>query len=194
MPRMYEPLIELNYKVTGNTRVILIVEHEDDRIKWVCSTSIYTDYIEPETLNEVMTRPNGHLWEISAISDVNNFLSRKAWILTKRSVIKAKVIKTAPIKWIFNSKEDPDGLFCLSLKILVQGYIEVPGVDFTDSFLSVASNTRRSILIGLNLYHKEDLWVAGICDVEATLLHPNLEVEMCIEWPEVIVDLGIITK
>ena len=30
--------------------------------------------------------------------------------------------------------------------------------------------------------------------VEAALLHTNMEVDMYIEWPEGIVDLGIITK
>ena len=33
-----------------------------------------------------------------------------------------------------------------------------------------------------------------ICDREAALMHTNTEVEMYIEWPEVIVDLVIITK
>ena len=30
--------------------------------------------------------------------------------------------------------------------------------------------------------------------MEAAFLRPNMEVEMSIEWPEVILDLGIITK
>ena len=45
------------------------------------------DAEEPKTLKEAMIRSNGHLWEISAIYEVNNFLSRKAWILTKRSAM-----------------------------------------------------------------------------------------------------------
>ena len=50
--RLHKPVIKGNYKVTGDTRVILIVEHEDDRIQWKCITSIYTDSGEPETLKE----------------------------------------------------------------------------------------------------------------------------------------------
>ena len=60
---MYEPVIEGNYIVTGDTRVIPIMEHKDDEIQWACSTSIHTDAGEPETLKEAMTRPNGHLWK-----------------------------------------------------------------------------------------------------------------------------------
>ena len=36
--------------------------------------SIYMDAGEPETLKEAITRPNGNLWKISAIYEVNNFM------------------------------------------------------------------------------------------------------------------------
>ena len=57
---MNDPVTEGNYKVTGDTRLIPIVEHEVDEIQWACSTYIYTDSGEPETLKKAMTRPNGH--------------------------------------------------------------------------------------------------------------------------------------
>ena len=60
--KMHGPAIEGNYKVTGDTRVILIIEHEDDRIQWACSKLISMDSGEPETLKEATTMPNGHLW------------------------------------------------------------------------------------------------------------------------------------
>ena len=63
MQNMHGPVIEVNYKVTRDTRVIPIVEHKDDKIQWACSTSISMDAGEPETLKEAMTRPNGHLWK-----------------------------------------------------------------------------------------------------------------------------------
>ena len=60
-----------------------------------------------------MTRPNGNLWKMSAMSEVKFFLSRKAWIPTKRSVLKAKVRKIVHVKWVFKSKEEAEGLICL---------------------------------------------------------------------------------
>ena len=85
MHEIHKPVTEGNYKVKGDTRVIPIAEHEDDEIQRVRSTSISTDSGEPETLKEVMTRPNGHLWKMSTMSEVNNFLSRKAWIMKKKN-------------------------------------------------------------------------------------------------------------
>ena len=61
MHKMQKPVIEGNYKVTGDTRVIPIVEYKDEEIQWERSTSISKDTGEPETLKEGMTRPNGNL-------------------------------------------------------------------------------------------------------------------------------------
>ena len=45
--------------------------------------------------------------------------------------------------------------------------MQVPGVELTESFLIVASYTSTRILIGLNLYHEEEVWVSKICDMES---------------------------
>ena len=98
IPMMHEPFIEGNYYVTKDTRVITIVEHKEDEIQRACSMYISTDSGEPYTLKESTTSPNGHVCKMSAISEVNNFLSRKAWIPTKRSAAKAKYRKSVPVK------------------------------------------------------------------------------------------------
>ena len=101
-----------------------------------------------------MTRPNGYLWKKSVIPEVNNFLSMKLWIMTKRRIVKAKGIKPVPGKWVFKSKEEPNELVHLNSIKLVKGYMQVPGVDFTESFSLVISYTSTSIMIGITLYHK----------------------------------------
>ena len=80
---------------------------------WACNTSIYTDAGEPETLKESITRSNGHLWKMSAISEVKNFLSRKAWILIKKIILKANGRKPVLVKCVFNSKEETGRLIRL---------------------------------------------------------------------------------
>ena len=98
------------------------------------------------------------------------------------------------MKCVFKSKEDPDRLIHLKSRNVVKLYMQVPGVDFTGSFSSVATDTSTIILIGLTLFHKEEGWVAELCDVEEMFLHKFMLVEMFIEWNEEIVDLGIIRK
>ena len=88
---MYKPIIEGTYGVTRDTRVIpIVIEHEEDDIQWTCNMSISMNSREPNTIKETMSRPNGNLWKMSAISTVNKFLSRKAWIAIKRIKVKSK--------------------------------------------------------------------------------------------------------
>ena len=64
MSRMHEPVNKRKYKVTGNTRFVLIVmENEEYQMHWVCNTSICTNIGSPETLKEETTRSNRHLWK-----------------------------------------------------------------------------------------------------------------------------------
>ena len=60
---------------------------------------------------------------------------------------------TVPVKWVLKSKEEADGLICLKSRNIVKGYMQVPGVDFTESFYPVALDTSTRILIGLTLYY-----------------------------------------
>ena len=85
------------------------------------------------------------------ISEINNFMSRKAWIPTKRRVVKSKSIKTVPVKWVFKGKEKADVLIRLMSRSGVKGYMQVLGVDFTDSLSPLASDTSTRILVGLTL-------------------------------------------
>ena len=72
--------------------------------------------------------------------------------------------------------------------------MQVLGVDFTESLSPVVSEHSSRILIGLNLYYEDDGWIVELCNAEATFLHPNMEVDIYIGWPEIIVDLGIISE
>ena len=46
----------------------------------------------------------------------------------------------------------------------------------------------------MTLYYEDGGFIAELCDIKAAFFHPSMEVEMYIEWPEGIVDLGIISE
>ena len=71
----------------------------------------------------------------------------------KRIKIKYKGSKSVPLKWLFKSTEDPAGLICLKSRILVKGYIQLSGVDYTESFSPVETDTSTRILVGLNFFN-----------------------------------------
>ena len=72
--------------------------------------------------------------------------------------------------------------------------MQVPGVEYTESFSIFATETSTSIMIGIILFHKEEGWFAEICDMESAFVHLDMTVEMFIKCHEGIVELDIITK
>ena len=51
-----------------------------------------------------MPIPNEFFWKMSAIYEINNVLSRKAWILIKKIKVKSKGENPVPVKWLFKGK------------------------------------------------------------------------------------------
>ena len=98
------------------------------------------------------------------------------------------------MKWVFKSKEEPEGLIHLKSINTVNGYMQVPVFDYIESFSPLATDTSTGIMIGLTLYQKEEVWVAELFDVEAVFVKPDMAVKVFIKLSEGIVDLGIITR
>ena len=59
--------------------------------------------------------------EMAVIYEVKRFLKIKAWIMFKKSRVKEKGIKKVPVKWVFISKEETDGLIRLKSRNVVNG-------------------------------------------------------------------------
>ena len=129
------------------------------------------------------------------ISEVNNFLYRNAWIPRNLERVRKKGRKPIPVKWVFKTKLEPDGSERLKSRIVTKGYLQVPGVDFTEKFSPVAADTSTRIIIGITLYFSGNYdWVCEAFGVEAAFLESYLDIEMFIEWLEGIEELGFITE
>jgi Reverse transcriptase (RNA-dependent DNA polymerase) len=76
--------------------------------------------------------------------------------------------------------------------------MQIPGVDFTESFSPVATDTSIRTMIVLCLYlMKKDAsnkWKLEMFDVEAAFLNADLDQHVYIEWPEGMEELGFINQ
>jgi Reverse transcriptase (RNA-dependent DNA polymerase) len=65
--------------------------------------------------------------------------------------------------------------------------MQIPGVDYTESFAPVASDSRMRIVIGILLFFfhmfPQDEWVLETLDVEVAFLNALLKNPVYIEWP-----------
>jgi Reverse transcriptase (RNA-dependent DNA polymerase) len=63
-------------------------------------------------------------------------------------------LKRKPITntWVFKKKAQQDGSIRYRAKCVARGFMQIPGVDFTESFATVASNTSIKLVIGIFIY------------------------------------------
>ena len=81
---------------------------------------------------------------------------------------------------------------CYKARAVVKGYNQIPGVDFTESFAPVATDTTTRIIFAFVLFNPK--WTCEIVDVEAAFLNADLHEDLFIEYPEGVVELGFETQ
>ena len=113
--------------------------------------------------------------------------------MNKRNVIDEgrKLIGT---KWVFKIKNEPDGSLRYKSRIVTKGYMQIPGVDYTERFSPVAQATSLRVGLSLVLYHQMEDWVCELVDIEAALLEGRLTNKTYIELPQGIDELGFMTN
>jgi hypothetical protein len=158
------------------------------------AAQLVSDPGEPKKFCEAMDGTDSNLWNPSAKSEIMNFLSLDAWEKFPRDQLNGhKLIGT---KWVFKVKNEHDGTVHHKSRVNLLGYMQVPGVDYTESFSPVATDTTVRAAIATMLYCEDEGWTIEMIDIEAAFLNADLESDepVYVEWPEGIVELGFITE
>jgi hypothetical protein len=139
----------------------------------VFNTMLTSDPGEPKTFRAPVNGPKKQEWIPSAKSEIYNFISRDAWKKFPRDKLDGR--KPIPVKWIFKIKEEQDGTLRYKSRIVLKGYVMLPGVDYTESFSPVATDTTVRIAITIALYRQDEGWTIEMIDIEAAFLNAELE-------------------
>jgi Reverse transcriptase (RNA-dependent DNA polymerase) len=118
-----------------------------------------------------------------------SFVKRKAFKKQdKKLVIEQLRRKLMTTKWIFKEKINPDGTIKYKARCVSRGFMQIHGVDYTESFSPVASDSGIRVVIGIFLFFlhmfPQDEWVLETFDVEVTFLNALLKNPVYIEWPK----------
>ena len=85
-------------------------------------------------------------------------------------------------KWIFKNKSDEYGIVIRNKSRLVaQGYTQVEGVDFDETFAPVARLESIMILLAITSHLNFKLYQM---DVKSSFLNGMLQEEVCVEQPK----------
>ena len=121
-----------------------------------------------------------------------NFIKRKSWKRVKRSLVQSLNRKLVGTKIVFKIKDEQDGSKRYKCRAVTKGYAQIPGVDYTESFSPVATDTGIRLVIATFLLNEDDDWILEMFDVEAAFLNAKLSRPIYIEWPAGMVGLGFI--
>jgi hypothetical protein len=182
------------YKVTGDTTAIPIVLGADDNsatiekqnevgtetVHFLFNTCIASDPGEPKTLKEAMESPDREYWIASITAEINNFISRGAWEFVKIDEVRKENRRPIPTKLVFKKKDEIDGTVRCKSRLVTLGFMQIPGVDYTEKFSPVATDASLKTLIAVTLFFQDDNWTICSLDVEAAFLEPLMDTPMYI--------------
>jgi hypothetical protein len=108
----------------------------------------FVSCVEPKKVYEVLEDPD---WLIAMHDELNNFKCNIVWTLVERPKDCHNVIGT---KWIFNNKQDANGIVIRNkARLVAQGFSQVEGIDFDETFTPVAHLESIRILIAYASHH-----------------------------------------
>ena len=145
----------------------------------------------PIDIYEAIYGPEGHLWTDSAVAEVNNFLKRGSWRFVRKAIVIAMGRKPIGVKWVFKKKNEPDFSIRYKTRVVTKGYMQIPGIDFTEKFSPVAQPTTLRIILVMILWL---FWGCELVDIEAAFLEGRLKVSTFIDLPPGLVELGFMTQ
>ena len=197
-------------KVTGDTRVkpielddgIMVIEEEKRGDKalvnsalFIFTTSLNSDPGEPKTDEEALNGPEKDWWFPSCVAEINNFLDRGSWKFVSRDMVKKMGRKLIATKMVYKKKDEPDGTIRYKSRCVSKGFMQIPGVDYTEKFSPVATDTSIRLVVALILFNWDSLgWRAKGIDIEAAFLEGLLDKKYYLEPPYILVLLGFLTE
>jgi hypothetical protein len=116
-------------------------------------------------------------WELAMNDEMKSFISNNTWELAKLLVGK----KALHNKWVYRVKEEHNGSKRHKARLVVKGFQQKEGIDYTDIFsLVVKLTTIRSVLsiVAAEGFHLEQL------DVKTAFFHGDLNEEIYMKQPE----------
>jgi Reverse transcriptase (RNA-dependent DNA polymerase) len=118
-----------------------------------------SEALEPRTLAEAKRRPDWLQWEKAILEELATLKAAGTWILEEPPP-GANIIGS---KWVFKAKKDAAGFVArLKARLVAQGFSQIGGVDFDDTYAPVARlASSRAIIAMANrldlLLHQVDI-------------------------------------
>lgn len=166
-------------------------ENNNADVQEVFNVQLSSDPGEPKTFQEAINSPEKGKWIAAIKGELENFIKRKVWTPTKLTTLREGQ-KPIKVKWVFKKKQEQDGSTRCKGRIVVKGYVQIPGVDFTNTHSPVAQDSSIKVTLALAMAQKD--WTVEMIDIEAAFLEADLDEDIYIEWPLGAKEFGYFTE
>ncbi|RVW41670.1 Retrovirus-related Pol polyprotein from transposon TNT 1-94 [Vitis vinifera] len=139
---------------------------------------------DPKTYKEAMASRDVAFWKEAINDEMDSIMSNQTWELVDLPP------RSKPIgcKWVFRRKYHTDGMIqTFKARLVAKGFKQREGIDYFDTYASVARTTSIRILFALASIH--NLFVHQM-DVKTAFLNGDFNEEVYMEQPEGFVLLG----
>ena len=130
--------------------------------------------LEPTSITEAQRRPEWPQWEHGIHKELATLHKAGTWELVNPPA-GANIVGS---KWVFRAKKDAaSNVVCYKARLVAQGFLQVPGVDYFDMYAPVAK--LASIHTVLALAARQDLELHQV-DIKGAYLNGELTDGECI--------------
>ena len=165
----------------------------DSTPQFVFNTSVLSNPKEPKGIFQALKGSEGVQWKELAKNKFQNFLNHNSWEIVSREEARKHGKTIIGSKWVFKKKLEPNGTKRFKSRIVSKGYMQVPGVDYTEKFAPIANNMTTRLIIVLTLLYADKRWILKSMDIEAAFLEGYNQGLQFMEWPPGSVELGFTT-
>ncbi|MCH80969.1 gag-pol polyprotein [Trifolium medium] len=149
------------------------------RSREVVSNSCFVSKIEPKNVKEAL---QDEFWINAMQEELTQFERNEVWDLVPRP----NDVNVIGTKWIFKNKSDENGTVTRNkARLVAQGFTQIEGVDFGETFAPVARLESIRLLRGIACILKFKLFQM---DVKNAFLNGYLHEEVYVEQPKGFID------
>ena len=132
-----------------------------------CSASLEVDDI-PINYDDVQGRHDEAEWRKAINSELQSMAENQTWEVVRRE----PNMKPLTSRWVFRKKNEADGSARYKARLVVRGFLQKEGVDFTETYAPVARlpTVRTMLVLGLQNKH----YIRHL-DVTTAFLYGDLE-------------------